>query len=140
MFDWFSLIKYLLEGLAVAVATYFIPKRKIEYTDIIIIGLTAAAVFAVLDQFSPLVAVGARHGSGFAIGYQQVGFGDPSNLTPESESDEKNICQRNSDGTCTYLESALPEDKNQYLCKEKNGQCVAEPTESSEIEGFDGFK
>lgn len=86
MFDWKSLLKYLLEGLAVAVASYLIPSNKIEYTDIIIIALTAAAVFAVLDQFPPLVANGARQGSGFALGYQQVGFGkDP---TVENNSSE----------------------------------------------------
>ena len=77
MFDWQSLLKYILEGTAVAVATFLIPSKKLAYTDIIMIALTAAAVFAVLDQFSPLVAIGARQGSGFGIGYQQVGLGTP---------------------------------------------------------------
>lgn len=75
MFDLQSLIKYLLEGLAVAVAAYLIPKKKIEAKEIALIALTAAAIFAVLDQFAPLVALGARQGAGFGIGFQTVGFG-----------------------------------------------------------------
>ena len=75
MFDLQSLIKYLLEGLAVAVAAYLIPRRRATLTEVALIALTAAAVFAVLDQFAPLVSVGARHGAGFGIGLQQVGWG-----------------------------------------------------------------
>ena len=75
MFDWKSLVKYLLEGMAVSIATYLIPSKKMNYIEIILIALTAAAVFALLDQFSPMVSLGARQGSGFAIGYQQIGLG-----------------------------------------------------------------
>lgn len=75
MFDLHNLIKYLLEGLAVAVAAYLIPRKKVDPKEIVLIALTAAAVFAVLDQFAPQVAIGARQGTGFGIGLQQVGFG-----------------------------------------------------------------
>src|SRR3990167_4340119 len=68
-----NLIKYLLEGLAVAVAAFYIPRRKADLQEIAMIGLTAAAVFLVLDSFSPAVAAGARQGSGFGIGLQTVG-------------------------------------------------------------------
>ena len=78
MFDLQSLIKYLLEGFAVAIATYLIPRRRVTLTEISLIALTAAAVFAVLDQFAPLVSIGARHGAGFGIGLQQIGWGGPS--------------------------------------------------------------
>ena len=77
MFDLQSLVKYLLEGLAVAIAAYLIPRKRVDPTEIAMIALTAAAVFAVLDTFAPLVAVSARHGAGFGIGYQQVGYGRP---------------------------------------------------------------
>ena len=73
MFDIQSLIKYLLEGLAVAVAAYFIPQVKVQPKEIILIALTAASVFAVLDQFAPAVAAGARQGAGFGIGFGQFG-------------------------------------------------------------------
>ena len=39
-------IKYLLEGIAVAIAAYFIPRKKVEVTEIIFIALSAAATFA----------------------------------------------------------------------------------------------
>src|SRR5438132_11150022 len=75
MFDLKSLIKYLLEGLAVAVAVYLIPKHAVEANAIALIALTAAAMFAILDTFAPLIAIGARQGAGFGLGIQQVGFG-----------------------------------------------------------------
>ena len=74
MFNFQLLFKYVLEGLAVAVAAFFIPQRKVDVTEIVMIGLTAAAVFAVLDQFSPTVGASARQGAGFGIGLNQVGW------------------------------------------------------------------
>jgi hypothetical protein len=64
-----SLIKYVLEGLAVAVAAYYIPRKTVDLKEVGIIAVTAAAVFLVLDQFTPLVSGGARRGAGFGIGY-----------------------------------------------------------------------
>ena len=69
-------LKYLLEGLAVAAAAYFIPKRKTSVQEIAMIALTAAATFAVLDLFAQAVGSGARHGAGFGIGARHVGFGE----------------------------------------------------------------
>ena len=69
MLDLQSVIKYVLEGVAVAVAAYFIPRKTVDLKEIAIIALTAAATFAILDQFAPGVAMGARQGSGFGIGY-----------------------------------------------------------------------
>ena len=67
-------IKYIIEGLAVAVAAYYIPKNKLNVEDIVIIGVTAAAIFAVLDVFSPSTGEAVRFGAGFGIGANQVGF------------------------------------------------------------------
>lgn len=69
MLDLQSLIKYLLEGAAVALAAFYIPNRKSDLREIALIALTAAATFAILDQFSPAVATGTRQGAGFGIGY-----------------------------------------------------------------------
>lgn len=69
MLDVQSLIKYLLEGLAVAAAAYYIPRKTSNLQEIAIIAITAAATFAVLDQFAPSVSSGARQGAGFGIGY-----------------------------------------------------------------------
>jgi hypothetical protein len=38
------------------------------------IGLTAAATFAILDIYAPSVGSGARTGAGFGIGATMVGF------------------------------------------------------------------
>ena len=67
-------IKYVVEGLAVAVAAYFIPRKKMNLQEIIMIALTAAAVFAILDLYAPAVGISARQGSGFGIGASLVGF------------------------------------------------------------------
>jgi hypothetical protein len=74
MLDFQALIKYFLEGLAVGVAAFFIPQKKVEIKEIILIAFTAAAVFSILDAFSPSIAAGARQGAGFGIGLNQVGW------------------------------------------------------------------
>lgn len=69
-----KLIKYVLEGIAVAIAAYFIPQTKTEPMDILCIGLTAAATFMVLDLFAPSVGASARQGAGLGVGLNQVGW------------------------------------------------------------------
>ena len=69
-----NILKYLLEGLAVAVAAKYIPSREISMNEVLMIALTAALTFFVLDLFSPSIATGARFGTGFGIGANQVGF------------------------------------------------------------------
>lgn len=68
------LIKYMLEGMAVAVAAYLIPKKEQSMEVILTIAVTAAAVFCVLDLFSPAISDSARKGAGFGIGATQVGW------------------------------------------------------------------
>jgi hypothetical protein len=69
-----KVIKYIIEGLAVAVAAYWIPKTKMDIQDVGIIGLTATAIFAILDMFSPSTGEAVRFGAGFGIGANTVGF------------------------------------------------------------------
>jgi len=69
-----QIVKYLLEGLAVAVAAYFIPQRKSDVIEIVAIGFAAAATFMLLDLLAPTVGAGARQGAGFGIGLNQVGW------------------------------------------------------------------
>lgn len=79
------LVKYLMEGAAVALATIVIPQKKVAMKEIIVIALTASAIFAVLDAFSPGISSGARAGTGFGIGYKLVG-GEPEPVpVPERE-------------------------------------------------------
>ena len=70
-------LKYAFEGLIVAVAAYFLPQHKPEAEDILVIGLVAAATFAVLDLFAPAIGASARMGAGFGVGANLVGFGHP---------------------------------------------------------------
>ena len=67
-------IKYLVEGLMVAIAAYAIPKRSLNMDEVALIALTAAATFSILDTYLPSMAVGARSGAGFGIGANLVGF------------------------------------------------------------------
>jgi hypothetical protein len=67
-------IKYLVEGFAVAVACFLIGKNKLSTEEIMLIALTAAAVFATLDMFAPSISYSARQGAGFGLGANLVGF------------------------------------------------------------------
>jgi len=68
------IIKYLVEGLMVAIAAYAIPKRSLNIEEIILLALTAAATFSILDTYIPSIGVSARTGAGFGIGSTLVGF------------------------------------------------------------------
>ena len=68
------IIKYLVEGLMVAIAAYAIPKRSLNIEEIVLIALTAAATFSILDTYIPSMGVTARSGAGFGIGANLVRF------------------------------------------------------------------
>jgi ABC-type Co2+ transport system permease subunit len=67
-------LKYLLEGLAVAIAAIYIPKRALPMDEVATLALVAAAVFALLDVLAPSVGITARQGAGFGLGANLVGF------------------------------------------------------------------
>lgn len=67
-------LKYLLEGLAVAIAAIYIPKKALPMDEIATLALVAAAVFALLDVLAPSVGITARQGAGFGLGANLVGF------------------------------------------------------------------
>jgi ABC-type Co2+ transport system permease subunit len=68
------IVKYLVEGLMVAIAAYAIPKRSLNIEEIILIALTAAATFSILDTYIPVMGVSARSGAGLGIGLNLTGF------------------------------------------------------------------
>lgn len=68
------IIKYLVEGLMVAIAAYAIPKRSLNIEEIVLIALTAAATFSILDTYVPSMGASARGGAGFGIGANLVKF------------------------------------------------------------------
>lgn len=67
-------IKYLVEGLMVAIACYAIPKASLKLDEIALIALTAAATFSILDTYVPSMGENARMGAGFGIGANLVRF------------------------------------------------------------------
>jgi hypothetical protein len=67
-------VKYLVEGMFVALAAIFVPRRALPWDEIAALGVTAAAVFAILDVVSPSIGITARQGAGFGIGANLVGF------------------------------------------------------------------
>lgn len=67
-------LKFLIEGLAVSAACWALPSKKLQLNEVVLIALTAAAVFAVLDLFAPEVGRGVRQGAGLGIGAGLVGF------------------------------------------------------------------
>ena len=68
--------KYFVEGTMVALAAFVIPsnKAKLNWEEIAMISLTAAATFAVLDMYASGLSSGARQGAAFGIGANLVKF------------------------------------------------------------------
>ncbi len=60
--------KYIIHGLLLAIVAFSIPKQKLNIMEVLVIGLSAAATFSILDTFLPSIAAGARQGAGLAIG------------------------------------------------------------------------
>jgi|TARA_Y200000002_G_C22657955_1_gene654375 adenine deaminase len=67
-------IKYLVEGIMVAIVASVVPKQQLKMEEVGLIALTAAATFSILDTYVPSMAVSARSGAGFGIGANLVGF------------------------------------------------------------------
>jgi len=67
-------VKYLLEGLAVGIVAYALPSKSLSFEEILLLALTAAAIFAILDLLAPAIGVGARQGVGMGAGFKLIGF------------------------------------------------------------------
>jgi hypothetical protein len=66
-------IKYLVLGLVIAIVAFSIPKQRLKLEEISVIGLSAAASFAILDIFAPSIGQAARTGAGYGIGIGLTG-------------------------------------------------------------------
>jgi ABC-type Co2+ transport system permease subunit len=62
------IIKYLVQGLIIAIVAFVLPKKSLNIEEILVIALTAAATFAILDVFLPSVATSVKQGIGLAVG------------------------------------------------------------------------
>ena len=47
--------KYILEGIVVGVACYYLPKERLGIFDIICIALVASISFSILDMYAPSI-------------------------------------------------------------------------------------
>lgn len=119
-------IKYLLEGIAVAIAAYFIPRKKVDISEIIFIALSAAATFAVLDIFAPKVGDGARKGAGFGIGANTVGW--PSGAE-NFYADEKSTSTDTTNNSESTVSSAVPKGSEKKNESKPGGPGTAEKKE-----------
>ena len=50
-------IKYIIMGLMVALGSLFIPEKKINISEVVIISMVASITFALLDMYSPSVSI-----------------------------------------------------------------------------------
>ena len=66
-------IKYLTEGLVVAICAAFLPAKSLDMGEIMVIALTAATTFALLDIAAPSIAISSRQGAGLGIGLSLTG-------------------------------------------------------------------
>jgi hypothetical protein len=67
------ILKYLIEGIVVGIAAYFVSK-KLSMEEVMIIGVTAAATLAVLDLYSPSISGATRLGAGLGLGTRLIGL------------------------------------------------------------------
>ena len=69
-----NIVKYLLEGMAVALATAILSRGKTSGGELFLMAISSMAVFLVLDLYAPVTAAGARQGAGFGLGFKMVGM------------------------------------------------------------------
>jgi hypothetical protein len=52
---WVKIIKYLVAGILVALAAFYLGKGKLSNNDVIILGIIAIIIFVVLDAIVPTI-------------------------------------------------------------------------------------
>lgn len=78
-FDWMEVLKralkYLIMGVMMCLVAFYLPmnKKRASLQNVLMLGVSAAASFAILDTFVPSVGLSARSGAGLAIGANMVG-------------------------------------------------------------------
>jgi hypothetical protein len=68
------LVKYLMEGLVVGIVAAVLPSKQLSLQEIILLGLTAASIFAILDLVAPAIGTSARQGVGLGVGFNLMPF------------------------------------------------------------------
>ena len=83
------LLRYILQGLAVAIVARLYPKVNLNINEIIYIAAISSTTFCVLDLFAPNVYQNVLNGIGFNIGKNIVEGLEEENR--EETTDEKNL-------------------------------------------------
>lgn len=73
MFDLTRMLKYLVEGVVIMVAAHLLQGKKLKLRELLMLGVTAAVVHLMLDEFAPSVGSAARAGAGLSLGFHTVG-------------------------------------------------------------------
>lgn len=68
------LVKYLMEGLVVGIVASVLPSKSLSLQEVLLLALTAASIFAILDLIAPSIGASARQGVGLASGFKLMGF------------------------------------------------------------------
>ena len=58
-------VKYVLEGLVVAIAACVLPKDKFRFEDVLALALVAASTFAIIDTMMPSLSYTFKYGCWF---------------------------------------------------------------------------
>ena len=67
-------VKYVLQGLVIAIAAILLPKQKPDFEAVIALALVAAATFAIIDTMVPSLSIPLNWGVGFGLGTGLVGL------------------------------------------------------------------
>ncbi len=68
------LVKYLMEGLVVGIVASVLPSKSLSLQEVLLLALTAASIFAILDLIAPSIGSSARQGLGLGVGFKLIGF------------------------------------------------------------------
>ena len=67
-----KLLKYLLQLSIVFISARYIPKRELDFKDILIISMISAIAFAVLDMYCPSISCIGQEQLSSTIGYKTL--------------------------------------------------------------------
>ena len=68
------IVKYVIEGLVVAIVASMLPSKALGREEVLLLAMTAASIFALLDVLAPAISSTVRSGVGYGIGFQLAGF------------------------------------------------------------------
>lgn len=69
------LVRLVVLGCAIALANHLVAKKKLNVNELVMVGVTSAAVLAVVEVFMPASTMGSLHnGLGLGLGFKMANF------------------------------------------------------------------